>query len=167
MEKFADEIERLLEEKLSLYKKLIGILETEKTYIADMDVDSLWVATSQKKSLAISIEGTKQNIRSLFGEIYSGLDMDVRSFSLSRLIKFLNVSSEKRDELDKIRLAINTCKSDISGMASENKQFINEYLAIINGIFSTIMDTADRKGYNNSGAVLKQNTTNRLISAEV
>lgn len=167
MEKFADRIEQLLEEKLSLYKKLQRILEMEKTYVVDMDLDSLWITISKKKSLVLSIEYIRQKIICLFDEIYSGLKIDAQSFSLSYVINVLNVSSEKKAELKQIHLAINTCKKEITRQALDNKNFTNEYLTIIDGIFSTVLDTADKKGYNNSGTVLKKDGKNRLINAEV
>ena len=167
MEKFAYKIEQLLQEKLSLYEKLQNILEEEKTNVVDMDVDSLWVTVSRKKALALSIEDIKQKIIGLFDEIYSGLNIEAKSFSLSYIIKIMNVSPEKKDELRKIKLAITACKREIGRQATENKKFINEYLAIIDGVFSTVVNATDKKQYGNSGIVLKNDGRNRLINTEV
>ena len=41
MEKIAHKIEKILEEKLFLYQELQSVLEQEKTYIVNMDIDSL------------------------------------------------------------------------------------------------------------------------------
>lgn len=167
MEKFADRLEQLLQEKLTLYRELQSVLEEEKNYVVSMDVDSLWVTISKKKTLVYRIENIKQRIISLFGEIYSGLNVDTPSFSLTHLIKPLNVSSEKKAGLKKIYLAIDTCKKEITRQASDNKNFINEFLIIIDGIFSTVLDSKDNSSYNHSGSVLKNSGKNRLINAEV
>ena len=70
-------------------------------------------------------------------------------------------------ELRKINLAVTTCKKQIARLAYENKNYINEYLAIIDGVFSTVLDTADKKQYSNSGTVLKNDDKNLLINTEV
>ena len=167
MEKFAGKMERLLQEKLFLYQELLNILEEEKSYIVDMEIDSLWGTISRKKSLALNIESVGQKIFSLFDEIYSSLNIDAQSFNLSHMIKIMNVSSEKRAGLRKINLAINTCKKEIAILASENKNFINEYLAIIDGVFSTVLDTPNEEKYNHSGTVLKNDGKSYLINTEV
>ncbi len=167
MEKHADKTEQLLLEKLSLYQDLQRILEEEKEHVVSMDVDSLWVTISKKKLLVQGIEDIRLKIFSLFGEIYSDLNMDTPPFSLTQIIQILNVSSEKKAGLKKIHLAIVTCKNEITRQASENKNFINEFLAIIDGIFSTVLESKDKSSYNHSGSVLKNNGKNRLINAEV
>jgi len=167
MEKITDKIERLLQEKLSLYQKLQSLLELEKTHVIGMDVDSLWITVSQKKTLTKQIETIRQRIISLFSETHSSLTVDTPSFSLTSLIKTLNVSSETKADLKKIIFSIHTCKEEIIQRASENKNFINEYLTIIDGIFGTLLDIADKKGYGHSGTMLKTSGKNCLIHAEV
>ncbi len=167
MEKIADRIEHLLQEKVSLYQELQHILEEEKAYVVSMDVDSLWVTISKKKLLARRIESIRLEIFSFFGEINSGLKMDTPSFSLAQVINTLNVSSEKKAELKKILFSINTCKKEITRGSSDNKKFIKEFLSVIDGIFSTVLDTKDKKGYNHSGTVLMDDGKNCLIHAEV
>ena len=56
MEKIADRIEPLLQQKLALYQELQSILEEEKNHVVSMDVSSLWVTISKKKSLILRIE---------------------------------------------------------------------------------------------------------------
>ena len=48
MEKIADRIEPLLQQKLALYQELQSILEEEKNHVVSMDVSSLWVTISKK-----------------------------------------------------------------------------------------------------------------------
>lgn len=165
MEKIAHKIEQLLQEKLSLYQELQRILELEKTHVVNMDVDSLWVTISQKKSLALAIEDIKQNIIRILGGSPAGPDTDDKAPGLSRMIR--RVSPEKRAELEKIHLAIDTCKKGIARQASDNKNYIQESLSVIDGIFSTVLDTAEKKGYTRSGNVFQDSGRNRLIHAQV
>ena len=46
-------------------------------------------------------------------------------------------------------------KAELAALASENKRYINEYLSVINGIFTTITDSENREQYTNAGMVLK------------
>ncbi len=165
-EKFANKIESLLQKKKKIYKKLYNTLEKEKIYIVDIDVDSLWGTISRKNSLVLSIECIRQEIVCLFNEIHSSLNLNDQIFRLSNVIKAMNCSSEKKAEIEKLRLEINTIKSDIASRSFENKNFINKYLSIVDGVFSTVLNREDEKEYNNSGTVLNNNVS-RLISAEV
>lgn len=167
MEKIADRIESLLQQKLALYQELQSILEEEKNHVVSMDVSSLWVTISKKKSLILRIEYIRQNIISLLGDTYSNLNTSFGSFDLLSTVKLLTVSPEKKGELKRTVFSINTCKKEITLRASENKNFINEHLTIIDGIFSTLWDGKDKNGYNPSGSVLKNGGKQRLIHAEV
>ncbi len=167
MEKFAYKLEALLQKQAFFYKDLQNILEKEKIHIVDMDIDALWGTISRKKSLASSVECIQQEIVNLFQEVYSGLDLSDQSLCLSKVIKNMNLSPEKKAWLEKRQLEINTVKSKIANQSSENKNFINEYLSIIDGVFSTVLNRSDEKKYNNSGTVLKNNGNRHLIRAEV
>ncbi len=167
MEKIAQKIEKLLEEKLFLYQELQSILEQEKTHIVNIDVDSLWVTVSQKKSLILRIEDARQKIIHLLGKESLGPDRDTQSFNLTSVIKWMAVSPEKKAKLEKIYLAVNTCKKEIARLASDNKNYILESLGIINSVFSTVLEDADKKGYNPSGTASHNNGKNRLIHAQV
>lgn len=166
MEKIARKIEELLEEKFFLYQKLQSILEQEKTYIVNMDVDSLWITVSQKKSLILGIEDARQKIIHLLGKESLAPD-NLQSFNLTSAIKWMAVSSEKKADLEKIYLAVNTCKKEIARQASDNKDYIHESLGIIHSVFSTILGDVEKKGYTPSGTSLHNNGKNRLIHAQV
>jgi len=166
MEKIAQKIEKLLEKKLFLYQELQSVLEQEKTHIVNMDIDSLWSTISQKKNLILSIEDARQKIIHLLGKESLAPD-NLQSFNLTSVIKWMAVSSEKKSELEKIYLAVSTCKKEIARLASDNKNYIHESLGIINSVFSTVLEDADKKGYNPSGTASHTNGTNRLIHAQV
>jgi hypothetical protein len=167
MEKIAQKIEKLLEEKLVLYQELQTVLEQEKTYIVNMDVDSLWVTISQKKTMILKIEDVRQKIIRLLGKEFPDPDKDTQFFNLTSLIKWMAISSEKKADLEKKYLAVNTCKKEITRLASDNKNYIHESLGIIDSVFSTILEDADKKGYNPSGTALHNTGKNRLIHAQV
>lgn len=167
MEKFAYEIKGLIQKTLSLYEKIYDVLLKEKSHIVDMDVNSLWNTISQKKSLAMSIEAIKRESICLFNATYPGLETNTDLVTFPYIIKIMNISSEKKVELKNLLLHIDTAKKDIKGLSSENSKFINEYLSVIDGIFSTVTNGKDNGNYSNFGHVLKQDGENHLIYAKV
>lgn len=168
MENFADEIEKLINDKLSLYGKIYDLLIEEKSYVAQVDVESLWKTVAEKKSLAYRVELIRHKIADLFSKKYPGFSPEPQTFGLSEVINRLKISLEKRQELEGKVLSINVKKDDIACQARENSRFINENLTIINGIFSTVMDKkAKEEAYTPMGNILKPDTKKRLFNAQV
>lgn len=167
MEKIADAIEQLLVKKLALYKDLESVVEKEKTHVVSMDVEALWATISQKKSLLSDIQDIRQSLLLLYQSSFLDPDDDSARLDLLSIIRPLTVSPEKKAELKKTISEIHTVKQKISQRASENKHYINEHLAIIDGIFSTLTDGRDKKSYTPSGAGSMNNGKQCLFYAEV
>lgn len=168
MEKFAGEIEKLVQEKLSLYRKLYDLLIEEKSFVVDMKIDSLWDTVSKKKSYIYRIELIRSKIIERLEKQYPGLQIKKETMGVSGIIKYAKASSpEKSLELERTVLDINTLKDDISRQAKENSQFINENLSVVQEILSTILNTENEEEYDGSGSILKQDANKRLFSAQV
>lgn len=167
MEKFACEIEKLLQEKLSLYKELKKIFEQEKNDIIDMNLDSLWEKTDRKKQLALEIVHTRERIFSLFEEKKIPLDMAADAFSISQIVNCLPFPGKIKSGLKEIKIKLEILKEELAGLASENKRYTNEYLSVIHGIFATITDGGNNEAYNNAGKVLTEGSRKTLIRVEV
>ena len=166
MEILADTIENLLKKELVLYKELQSILEKEKRYIVDMDIDSLWKTIAQKKQITVELESLNKKMLKLIETRADELSMDSSSLKLSDYIKKLPVSQKIKSKLRTIKLGLETYKKSVSSLAFTNKTYINESLAVINDIVSTVVDSADNKQYNTYGDLLKKKKK-IFISAEV
>ena len=167
MEKFAYKIEKMFQKKLLLYKELKKVLEQEKNYITDIDVDSLWKMTDRKKQLASEIERIRGKILCIVEENNVPLNMELKTFSSSHIINRLPFSMKMKTDLKKVKVRLDMVKAELAGLASENKRYINEYLSVINGIFTTITGSENREQYTNAGMVLKDKAEKYLIRAEV
>ncbi|CCK81710.1 flagellar export chaperone FlgN [Desulfobacula toluolica] len=167
MEKFACKIEGMCREKLSFYKELKTVVEQEKKYIVDMDVDSLWKMADRKKQLAAKIEQIRDSMVMLLEDKNIPLKKEATVFSLSHVINCLPLSSKLKINLKKLENESDMVKKELASMASENKRYVNEYLSVINGIFTTITGSGNKEQYNNSGRVLNNKTGKYLIRAEV
>ncbi len=167
MEKFTEKITQMLQDKLSLYQELRTVLDSEKKYVVEMDVDGLWAVTERKKQLVSTIETLIKNILAqLKSQLYQ-IDMDADSFQVSKIINALPLSLKIKSELKKIGFSINDCKNEISLMAIENKRYITEYLTVIDGVFSTVVNITGKKQYSYSGHILAGKEKHHFIDSEV
>ena len=166
MEILADTIEQLLRKELALYKELQSILEKEKLYIVDVDLDSLWETIAQKKQIAIELELLNKSMHKFLETRADELSMDSSSLKLSDYIKKLPVSQKIKSKLRTIKFGLETYKKSVSSLAFANKKYINESLAVINDIVLTVVDSVGSKQYNNYGDLFKKKK-NKFISAEV
>ena len=167
MEILACTIEDLLEKELSLYKELQSILEKEKSHIVDMDIDSLWETVAQKKQIVLKLEPLGKRMHKLIEDRSAELSIKNTSFNLSDFIDKLPVTRKIKSKFRKIKFGLETYKKNVSILALANKTYINDSLSVISDIVSTVVDTANRQQYNNSGSLLKNKEKKRFISAEV
>ena len=166
MEILADTIEKVLNKETVLYRELQNILEKEKLYVADVNVDYLWETIVRKKQIIKELEPLQEKMLTLLETRAEELSMDSSSFKLADCIKKLPVSKKIKSKLKTIKLGLETSKKSVSSLASINKKYINESLAVINDIVSTVVDNVNTEQYNNYGGLL-DGKKKRFISAEV
>ncbi len=167
MEKIAGNISGLLEDTLGLYQELRHLLEAEKEYIVQMDVQKLWKATDKKKHLANSLETIIEKILGQAKQYASHLEMTVASFQVREVVSALPLTIRVKSKLKNLGNKIDACKHEIFLLANENKRYITESLSIIDGIFSTVVRPSGQEQYSQSGRILSSNNGTCLINAEV
>ena len=167
MEILACTIEDLLEKELSLYKELQSILEKEKRHITDMDIEGLWETVAQKKQIILQLEPLGKRMHKLIKNRSAELSIKSTSFKLSDFIEKLPVTRKIKSKFRKLKFGLETYKKNVATLALANKTYINESMAVINDIVSTVVDTANRQQYSKSGSLLEKKEKKRFISAEV
>ncbi len=167
MEILAWTIEDLLEKELVLYKELQSVLEKEKRYIVDMDIDCLWETIVQKKEIILKLAPMDRKMLDLLENRSAQLSMESKSLKLSDFIERLPVSKKIKSKLRKIKLGLETYKKNVSILGLANKTYITESLSVINDIVSTIVYKVNQEQYNNCGNLLENKEKKRFISAEV
>ncbi len=167
MEKFACKVQNLLEEKLVLFQELKKVFEQEKDCIVNIDIDSLWHTIALKKKIGLKIATKKEHILSLFKEKYTSTDMDMASFSLSKLIGQIPGSDTVKLDISKLKTAILAEMEEVKAIAQVNSKHVNSYLLVIDDVFSTIMSVTDKNQYNSAGPVTNGKKGNCLIREEV
>ena len=167
MEKIAYKMEDMLQEKLSLYEEILNLLDREKGYIVDMDLDSLWKITEEKQKLARAIESVKERILCLAEQQAVLHESKPGSFHIDGIINTLPVPKYSKSDLKKTKLELDALKEKVSEAAAENKAYVEEYLAVIQDVFSTATEKPQEQKYGSSGSVKQNPYTNHFIRAEV
>ncbi|MBU1340932.1 MAG: flagellar protein FlgN [Proteobacteria bacterium] len=167
MENFTSDIEYLLDEKLALYKQLNVLLKEERKFIVTMDVDSLWKSSDKKRKIVQKIQALREKILYQLEDKFGVNDMDIRSFSVSYLIRTIPISKELKTKFRQIKLALEKEKDELTQTAFDNKKYVTQYLGVIDDIMSVVVDNSRQAHYNHSGVMPNTKTSNCLIHAEV
>ena len=167
MEEISHEIEKMVQAKESLYKSLLELLETERQYIVDMDVESLWKCAEEKKQISLEIVGVRNEILALAESVCGEAGMDAQTFSLARLLKAVPFPSSAKARLKLHKVTIELCKEEIAARSRDNQKHVREYLAVIDDIMAVAVNDPSNAQYTPMGAMPGQKQSSRLIHAEV
>lgn len=167
MENFTPDIEKMMNEKLNLYRQLNLVLKTERDFIVNIDVDSLWKTSEQKSRITRKIETIREQILYYLEDKFGTGDMDVRSFSVSYLIRTLPLPGPLKINLGKIKQALENEKNELAQTAIDNKKYVQEYLLVIDDIMSVVVDNSRQAAYDPEGGMPKGKKSNCLIHAAV
>lgn len=162
MEKIAGTIPELLEKELELYKTLQAVIEQEKAYIIDMDIEGLWASVDRKKELMEAIEKIREGIRGMLPDAGAK-----EGLTMTGIVGRLPLKLAEKARLKTLGFAVDACKKEITRLARENKKYITEYLSVIDGIFSTVVSLKNRDQYGNRGTVTRPKDQPPLIRARV
>ncbi len=167
MEKFADKVEGLLQEKRACYEQLTDLLKKEREVIVAMDVDNLWLITTKKNEIVKAVEVLRSRMINLFDE--HGIDhgMDLNSFRLSLMARLVTGSAKDKAGVETARIAIDGQKDEIQRLASENQRYVGEYLDVIHDVISTIVTLTVPEQYEVPGKLCDSKQPNHFIQAEV
>ncbi|MCP3874238.1 MAG: flagellar protein FlgN [Desulfobacteraceae bacterium] len=167
MEKITSDIKDLLNEKLGLYKQLNALLKEEREFIVNIDIGALWKSAEKKKKISGKIYLVREKILHFLEEKYSFSDMDIKSFSVSYLIRTLPLPNYLKAIFRKIKLSIEEQKDELTQVAFENKKYVGEYLSVIDEVMSVVVDNSSRVQYNQTGVMPGTKAQNCLLHAEV
>ncbi len=157
----------MLGHKLACYCKLISVMEKEKAYIIDMDIEALWKTCTAKQNIVKDISAGKKEIFNLIKEHYSLSDSDTDETGLLHIIRRLPIPEQFRFELIRLISDINLKKDELHMLSCENGKYVSDYLEVINDVMSTIVGFSTDRHYTCSGADGEASMPNCFINAEV
>lgn len=159
MENTFEQLAHLLTRKLDLYKNLEQLLEDEKNYIIAMDLEQLWDAVNKKNELTADIQAVRKQLTDR---------ADHGTGSLKKaVIAAAPLPLEQKSALKELACRIDACKREITVRAAQNKQYLSQYLSVIDDVFATIFSCAKDKQYSHSGQVSPAEARPNLIRTEV
>lgn len=167
MEKFADRIEGLLQEKRGCYEQLVALMNEERAVIIAIDVGALWQITSKKNGIVTEIEALRSKILNEFDA--HGIDhgLNLNTFRLSLLLRQVPGSPKERAGIEAVRMAIDALKDEIQQLASVNKSYVQEYLTVIDDVIYTMVTLTGQEQYEVPGKLCESTNSNHFIQAEV
>jgi len=158
MENTFEQLAHMLTRKLDLYRNLKQLLEDEKNHIISMDLDRLWDAVNKKNQLTDQIQALRKKLTERAGHGNSSLKDAVAAAPLSL---------DRKSELKQLVCRIDACKKEITLQAAQNKQYLSQYLSVINDMVGTIFNFAKEKQYSHFGRVSPAEARPNLIRTEV
>ncbi len=167
MKKFACGVEDMLKQKLILYCELVSVMEKERDYIINMDIESLWSVCVDKKKIIANIGVLRKDILNLIKRDSFLSHEDITCSSLVQIIGKIPFSSKVKSKLDELVVEINLKKDELNVLSSENKGYVNEYLTVINDVMSTIVEFSNDRHYTSAGSSRVIAGSNHFINAEV
>lgn len=170
MENITGMVSSVLNKQKGLYQELSVLLADEKEYIVNMDVSGLWQSAERKKELVVSIEGLSLSLIDQFEENKPRENQSgeqTKPLQIFELINRLPCPVNIKSELKKTWQTIKMIKDEIAVISRENRRFINDYLSVIQDVFSTVSNPGHEKNYSQTGQVYSAGNSRRLLSAKV
>lgn len=168
MEKFADIIMELLQEKIRCYGDLADILVREREAVIRMEVDSIWNLSREKNILAEEIKGLGEKMKGLKEEAVSFVPV---AFPVGAgdedLLERLPVPRKIKADLQKAKSTLHFRKQEVQRLSRENCRYIKQYLGVIDDVMATVAGTIDNKNFPASGYGPVNRRPNAFIHAEV
>jgi flagellar biosynthesis/type III secretory pathway chaperone len=132
-----EKIRGFLEAKIALYRQLQEVLEEERTSLMVSNVARLWKLANQKQQIVSQIEHLRGDFVAYMDDCGISHGMTVSDFQLPGFMAL--IPEESSLKLSKHLGVIDRLKKEIQSLASDNRQFVEEYLSTLNelvGIFT-------------------------------
>ena len=136
MEDAIRDIEKLCQEKLVLFQKLLSVFRQERKAIVKADVASLWTFTREKQDMANAIHALREKIFNTAKDAGLINEDDIRGYSLRKIVSA--IPSHEKKVLMNISKALNEVKRTLTTLTIENKIFLEESLKTIDDLVHII-----------------------------
>lgn len=152
MSGITENIKNILEDKKTLYSKLLSALEEEREILKRSDLDALWKMNDIKNDIAGDIENLRFSIIKILKS--SGINknsLEIKKFDLDELL-----SVTEKDCGNEILLKpvadLKNIKTKVYNSQAVNRQFVEEYLGMLEELVSVIANSGFNKTYSRKNA---------------
>jgi flagellar biosynthesis/type III secretory pathway chaperone len=167
MEKAAENIQMLLEEKLACYQQLHLVLKAEKKAIAAIDLGMIWETTKAKKDLACKIEHLRGDILVACQKYFPRMDKKTDTFSLNELVHALPLPNKHKSDIRQLKRTIDKEKDIVAHFITSNQIQVKKHLSVVDNIMDLMGNNVTQARYTGTGTVTRGKKNNCLFMAQV
>ena len=158
-------IEKIFHKKILLYQDLLDVLNQERDSIKDIDVDTLWKISDEKREITSKIEVLRQEIFDELTRLSIPHGMDISTFKTAEILSLL--PNDIVERLRKAHLALVSLKAEVQMRLGENKRFVGEYLSVLDELIGIITDAGEPKPTYGKSRCPEKLTTHLFLHREV
>ncbi|MCB9481308.1 MAG: flagellar export chaperone FlgN [Desulfobacteraceae bacterium] len=151
MSGITENIKNILEDKKTLYSKLLSALEEEREILKRSDLDALWKMNDIKNDIAGDIENLRFSIIKILKSSGIKNSLEIKKFDLDELL-----SVTEKDCGNEILLKpvadLKNIKTKVYNSQAVNRQFVEEYLGMLEELVSVIANSGFNKTYSRKNA---------------
>jgi len=171
MEKAADIIQTLLNEKLACYQQLHLVLKAEKKAIGTIDLGMIWETTRAKKDLIGKLKTLRNKIlvacQNHFPGMTKKMNKKTKSFSLNDLVYALPLPNKNKSEIRQLKRTIDKEKDIVAHFIKSNQIQVKKHLSVVDNIMDLIGNNVVQTRYTGKGMVTQGKKNNCLFMAHV
>jgi len=139
-------IKKILEEKKTFYLKLLSVLEEEREILKKSDLDALWKMNDIKNDIALDIEKLRQKIINILNSARIKNNLDIKNFNLEDFFSLIENQEESQSFFKTIG-DLKNIKTKVYNCQAVNRQFVEEYLLMLEELVSVIANSSFNKTY--------------------
>jgi hypothetical protein len=151
MSGISKDIKKFLDDKKSLYLRLLSALEEEREILKRSDLDALWKMNDKKNEIASDIESARKNIIKVFTGSGIKNKLTVKNFDFDEFLTLIEGEDDYKDLL-KSSMELKVIKTNVYNAQSVNRQFVDEYLQMLEELVSVIANNGFNRTYSRKNA---------------
>jgi len=151
MSGISKDIKKFLDDKKSLYLRLLSALEEEREILKRSDLDALWKMNDIKNDIASDIESARKNILRVFTGNGMKNNLSIKNFSLDEFLSLIE-NEEDYPVFFKTSMELKLIKTKVYNTQSVNRQFVDEYLQMLEELVSVIANNGFNRTYSRKNA---------------
>jgi len=162
MKKIAQEIINILKGELNIYREMLSVLESERTFLINFNVERIFEVSKKKETLAVQLKVLEETRRQILKTYADESGIDFKSLTLSIIAERLDngLKSDIINLRDEIRSIVERCFE----LNRHNSYLIQNSLGLLQQSLSIFKDTLSDSGPYQKGVKITKKQRRNLIS---
>ncbi len=149
MASLIDELTKLLEDELELYKQLLPITESKTRIIIKNDLQALQTVTGDEQNITDNILALEKKRQQVVSNIATVINRPNEVLKVSDIVKLIDKQPKERDRLSKVHDELKVILARLHKVNEHNKALIEQSLELIEYNMNFIQSTRMSPGNNN------------------